>query len=228
MMQEEHSKPSQREETSHSPEEHVRIIGTPPEERNSRAHWEERYSEGGGPQTEEPHPWLVWHRWRLPEKGRALDVACGMGRDTLFLARQGLHVHGLDFSAQALHRARERVWLTGLESRVQFILADATQFAFPRAYYDVVVVFSYWEPRILSDLKATLKPGGLLIYETFNIWWKRRRPHIQDKFLVQPGEMLDWLKDWHVLAYRELGSDHFQGEIFRPVSSIVARKPRPK
>ena len=211
---------------THVHPEDIRIIGTPPEEANTRTHWEHRYGSGGGPQTEEPHPWLVWHSWRLPLHGRALDAACGMGRDTIFLAKRGLYVHGVDFSATALHRARERVWLSGLETRVSLILADLTRFAFPRAYYDVVIVFSYWEPRILQDLRATVKPGGFIIYETFNIWWKRRRPDIQDRFLVKPGEMYNWLKDWHVLAYRETGSEGYRGEHFRAVSSIVARKPR--
>ncbi len=204
----------------------LRIIGAPPEGENTRSHWEQRYSAGGGPQTDEPHPWLMWHSWRLPRQGYALDVACGMGRDTVFLARHGLHVHGVDFSAIALHRARERVWMSGLEGRVDFILADLTQFAFPIAHYDVVIVFSYWEPRILNALRAAVKPGGFLIYETFNIWWKRRRPDIQERFLVRPGEMYDWLRDWQILAYRETGAERYRGERYRAVSSIVARKPQ--
>ncbi len=208
-----------------SSQDNMRIIGRPAEASNTRTRWERRYREGGGPRKDTPHPWLVEHAWRLPRRGRALDIACGMGRDALFLGRRGLRVHGIDFSAVALHTARERVWMTGLEHYVHFVLADLTQFAFPRAFYDVVIGFYYWEPSIMTDLKNAVKPGGYLIYETFNVWWKLTRPEIADKYLVRPGELYDWLKDWDVLAYRELGSDHPTTVEKRSVSSIVARRP---
>ena len=208
-----------------STEDRIRIIGQPAEASNTRTRWEQRYREGGGPQKATPHWWLVEHAWRLPPKGHALDVACGMGRDTLFLAKRGFRVHGIDFSAVALHTARERVWLAGLENQVSLILADLTHFAFPRAYYDVVLGFYYWEPSIMPALKEAVKPGGYLIYETFNIWWKLTRPDIADKYLLQPGELLQVFRDWDVLAYRELGSDHPSTVGKRAVSSIVARRP---
>ncbi len=205
---------------------HLRIIGTPPEATNTRSRWERRYREGGGPRKETPHSWLVDQAWRLPSEGRALDVACGMGRDSVFLARRGLRVHGIDFSAVALHTARERVWMGGLEERVHFVLADLTHFPFPRAYYKVVIGFYYWEPTIVPALREAVRPGGYLIYETFNIWWKMTRPEVADRYLLKPGELWERLKDWEILAYRELGSEHMATVGHRAVSSIVARRPR--
>jgi len=207
--------------STHGP---VRIIGTPPEERNSRRDWNRRYASGRGPQKEDPHPWLVENLWRV-KRGRALDVACGMGRDSIWLAQQGFRVHGVDFSAVALRAARERAARLGVLDRVQFVVADLTQFGFPRDYYDLVIGFSFWEPRIMGDLRDAVRPGGFLIYETFNIWWKWTRPDVPDRFLLQPGELRQWFKDWRVWAYREVGSDRPFTAGKKAVSSIVAQKP---
>lgn len=204
---------------------HVRIIGDCPDvERNSRLHWNARYAAGGGPRKTAPHPWLVNHLWRV-RRGRALDVACGMGRDSLYLARRGFHVHGVDFSAVALQEAGRRARRLGLDDRVSFVVADLTEFALPREYYDLVIGFSFWEPRLKGALRDAVRPGGFIIYETFNVWWKWTRPDVEERFLLQPGELLAWLKDWRVWAYREVGSDLPLTRGHKAVSSIVAQKP---
>ncbi len=206
--------------------QHVRIIGDCGDvERNSRVHWNARYAAGGGPRKSTPHLWLVNNLWRVP-RGRALDVACGMGRDSLYLARQGFRVHAVDFSTVALHEAAHRAREMGVADRVSFIAADLTQFSLPRGHYDLVIGFSFWEPQLKTALRDAVRPGGFIIYETFNIWWKWTRPDVQERFLLQPGELLAWLRDWYVWAYREVGSDLALTRGHKAVSSIVAQKPR--
>ncbi len=205
--------------------QHVRIIGDFDDvERNSRRHWNARYAAGGGPRKTTPHPWLVDNLWRV-RPGRALDIACGMGRDSIYLARHGFRVHGVDFSAIALREARRRAQAAGISDRVNFILADLTAFALPREHYDLVIGFAYWEPKLKQVLRDAVRPGGFIIYETFNIWWKWTRPDIEERFLLQPGELLAWLKDWRVWAYREVGSPRPLTRGRKAVSSIVAQKP---
>lgn len=201
----------------------ARVIGRPPED-DPRARWDARYAGGGGPRKTTPHPWLVQHIWRVPT-GKALEVACGMGRDSIFLAQQGFYVHAVDISAVALREARRRARLSGVDHRVHFVVADLTRFAFPTGYYDLVVGFSYWEREIRAALRAAVRPGGFIIYETFNVFWAHTRPDICPRYLVEPGELLAWLQDWEVLAYREIGSDRPDSRGYKAVSSIVARKP---
>ena len=206
-------------------EQHVRIIGQAPDApRNSRAHWEARYAAGGGPRKADPHPWLVAHLWRV-SRGRALDIACGMGRDSIYLAREGFRVHAIDFSAVALQEAQRRARTFQVASHISFVLVDLTRFAFPRAHYDLVVGFSYWEPALKDALREAVRPGGFLIYETFNIWWKWTRPDVDERFLLRPGELREWLRDWHIWAYREVGSELPITRGQKAVSSIVAQKP---
>ena len=207
-------------------EQHVRIVGRPPAgARNSRAHWEARYAAGGGPRKADPHPWLVHHLWRIP-RGRALDIACGMGRDSIYLARQGFRVLGVDFSVVALAEAMQRARAAGVRTHLAFVAADLTRFHFPRDHYDLIVGFSYWEPALKAALRDAVRPGGFIVYETFNVWWKWTRPEVDDRFLLQPGELRAWLHDWRIWAYREVGSDLALTRGQKAVSSIVAQKPR--
>lgn len=201
----------------------ARVVGRPPQD-DPRARWDARYAEGGGPRKETPHPWLVQHIWRVP-RGLALEVACGMGRDSIFLASHGFRVHAVDISAVAIQEAQRRARSAGVADRVQFVVADLTRFAFPRDTYDLVIGFSYWEPLIRGALRDAVRPGGFIIYETFNVFWALTRPDICPDFLVKPGELFAWLRDWEVLAYREVGSEHPSTVGRKAVSSIVARKP---
>ncbi len=203
----------------------VHIIGIPPDvEPNTRPYWETRYRQGDGPVGETPHEWLVQATWRLPRRGRALDIACGMGRDTIWLARWGLCVHGVDFAATALAEARRRAARAGVLERTAFIQADLTRFYFPPRYYDVIIGFSYWERDILPEVRDAVKPGGFIVYETLNIYWKHTRPDVDERFLLQPGELLEWLQGWRIWAYREVGNDGHLGGGKKAISSIVAQR----
>ncbi len=202
----------------------VHIIGRPPDD-DPRTRWDTRYARGEGPRKESPHAWLVHHLWRV-RPGLALDIACGMGRDSIWLARHGFRVHAVDISGVALQEARRRARRAGVADRIAFVVADLTRFALPKARYDLIIGFSYWEPSLLPALREAVRPGGFIIYETFNVWWRYTRSDVNEAYLVPPGGMRAWLQDWHIWAYREIGSDHPSTVGRKAVSSIVAQKPR--
>ena len=204
-------------------EEEVHIVGRPPED-DPRAKWDVRYARGEGPQKDTPHSWLVQHMWRV-RPGLALDVACGMGRDSIWLARCGFRVHAVDISAVAIREAARRARHAGVDDRIAFVVADLTRFVVPHERYDLVIGFSYWEPTLLPVLRDAVRPGGFIIYETYNVWWRLTRPDVNEAYLVSPGALWDWLKGWRILAYREVGSDHPSTAGKKAVSSIVAQKP---
>ncbi|RMF87608.1 MAG: methyltransferase domain-containing protein, partial [Nitrospirae bacterium] len=68
--------------------------------------WDARYRGPGYRYGCEPNPWLVAHAHGLPRAGRALDLACGEGRDAVYLAALGLQVTGVDGSRVALAKGR--------------------------------------------------------------------------------------------------------------------------
>jgi SAM-dependent methyltransferase len=146
----------------------------------------------------------VDHATLLPRTGRALDVACGAGRHTIFLAEQGLEVVGVDISSVGLEIARSNAHARGLGSRVQLYELDLTR-DLPDGVFDVVVCLHYLERTIFDGLAKRLKPGGLLLFETFTrdqLAFPEAHPR-RDAFLLAPNELLHAFPSLCVVEYSE-------------------------
>ena len=140
-------------------------IGEPRESLLNREHWDERYA------TEE----LIWkadpNRFLVEEldalaPGTALDVACGEGRNAVWLASKGWRVTGVDFSRAGLAKAQRLAADRGLE--VTWVEADVVEWQPPEAFFDVVVVMYLHLPaeqrrQVLSHSAAALAPAGVLL-----------------------------------------------------------------
>lgn len=127
-----------------------------------RITWNQRYREGSYRARSHPTPLLeLW----LPElpRGRALDIACGTGRNTLYLAGKGYAVDAVDISSEALASAREKPGAGNLS--ISWIEADLDEFAPSASRYDLIVVARFVNRLLLPRLPGALKPGGALLYE---------------------------------------------------------------
>lgn len=111
------------------------------------------------------------------EPGRALDVACGEGRNAIWLAKRGWQVVGVDFSAQGLRRAGQLACRFGVVDRVDFRLVDVVGDALPAESFDAVIV-AYLQldagarRAALRNAAAALAPGGTLLvvgHDTTNL-----------------------------------------------------------
>jgi SAM-dependent methyltransferase len=135
----------------------------------------------------EPAPFLVECRKDLRE-GRALDIACGLGANALYLAVEGFAVEGFDWSFEGLRKltaaARER------RRPVGAVLCDVTRFPIPRDRYDVVLCFRFLDRALWSSMVAALRPGGALVIETFNRRYLERRPDFPQEYCLEEGELL--------------------------------------
>ncbi len=186
--------------------------------RVDREKWDSRYRERypAGVQLPGPRPWLSRHR-SLLTGGRALDLACGLGRSAVFAARCGYVVDAVDISIEALARLKLEVEESGLP--VNPIQADLDYFPLPKRTYDLVMVFYFLDRRLFGPIGEALVPGGLLIYETFNVHFLQIMPDVAPERLLRPAELCRAFGDWEILDYRE------KTEGDRPTSAIVARKP---
>ena len=98
--------------------------------------------------------------------GRALDMGCGDGSNAVWLAKRGWSVTGVDFSRKAVQAGRRNAATAGAE--VEFIVADAAGYQ-PQVRYDLITSFYIHLPpdnraAMLSNMRATLKPGGMLLF----------------------------------------------------------------
>lgn len=150
-------------------------------------------------ETAPPSPWVQRFSALIQDGGEVLDFACGAGRHARWLALHGFRVEAVDRNADALRA------LSGVE-RVQVTEADLEQgaWAYEGRQFDAVVVTNYlFRPRF-DALLETVRPGGVLIYETFmhgNAQFGR--PGSPD-FLLAPGELLHRCTNgWRVVAFEQ-------------------------
>jgi rhodanese-related sulfurtransferase len=178
------------------------------------------FSPGDPCGPEGPAEWLVQNADLLPRGGEALDVACGAGRHALLLAGAGYRVRAVDRDAskiEALGRLAARLGLPlsaeilDLESVPGADLGDAA--------CDLIVVFRYLHRPLFPSLVRALRPGGMLLYETFTLEQARRgRPPSHPDFLLRPGELPGLVAPLKILRERE---GEFGGGM---VAAVAARR----
>jgi 2-polyprenyl-3-methyl-5-hydroxy-6-metoxy-1,4-benzoquinol methylase len=130
-----------------------------------REDWDERYAQPGLVWSAEPNRFLVAEVAGL-QPGRALDLACGEGRNSVWLAERGWKVTAVDFSEVAIGKARERAAREGQE--VELVCADLVEYEPPAEAYDLVLLLYLHVPAaerrtILSRAAAALRPGGTFL-----------------------------------------------------------------
>lgn len=169
---------------------------------------------GGAP----PSPWV--QRWAhlLPHECSVLDVACGSGRHTRWLAARGHRLTAID---------RDEAACAPLREVAEVIVADIEGGPWPCAgrRFGAVLVTNYlWRP-LWPRLLESLAPGGVLICETFAAGNETVGRPARPDFLLQPGELLQRCASLRVVAYE----DGFATAPDRFVQRIVAAHidPRP-
>jgi len=188
--------------------------------KSERERWEARYRSGIRPHDGAPSSLLK--RWlpHLP-RGRALDVATGLGRNALYLAKAGYTVDAIDVSPTGLRIAAARARRRGL--RVRWIEADLDTYRLPRGRYAVVVNAFFLKHGLWRALKAAVRPGGVVIFET----------HLQSPSpdggpsrlsRLHPGDLRKRFVNWDILDLEEGVFD--EGGRAWLLGRIVARRPR--
>lgn len=166
--------------------------------RSDLERWNQKYR-GGNPHPDfAPDPILVTHAHLLHGAGTALDVACGVGHNAIYLAQRGYQVVAVDGSLNGLSYCREA--LRGKNLRVDLVNADLEQFTPPPNFFDVVLVIRYLHRPLIAPLKSAVKPGGLIIYQTFNVNYLRERPVFNHDYLLKAGELAGLFADFTPIA----------------------------
>jgi 2-polyprenyl-3-methyl-5-hydroxy-6-metoxy-1,4-benzoquinol methylase len=127
----------------------------------------------------------------------------GRGRHALLLARHGFETFGVDVKRDAVGDARAAAAREGL--RIRGWCADLTVSPLPEAAFDLVVVARYLQRSLFDAIKASVKPHGYVIYETFTTAQLAlgAGPTSPDH-LLKPGELRSAFADWDVLSYEEV------------------------
>lgn len=145
-------------------------------------------------------PWVARFA-ALAKAGEALDLACGSGRHTRLLAARGMSVVALDRNAELL----ETLAAPNVSTLQHDLEAPDAVWPFEPGRFALVVVTNYLYRPLFAQLAASLRPDGILIYETFaqgnQIYGKPSNPD----FLLAPAELLGLAHQGglQVLAYED-------------------------
>jgi 2-polyprenyl-3-methyl-5-hydroxy-6-metoxy-1,4-benzoquinol methylase len=142
---------------------------------------------------------------------RALDIACGEGRNSIFLAKHGFDVLGLDISEAGLEKARG--WMEREGLNIDFRLVNMEDYVFTEKY-DLIVNFNFLLRDLIPQAVAALRPQGVIVFDTLV-----DSPHVPNthkkEFLLQPGELLRIFQ-------------RFDGEVFLPEERLHDQMPTAK
>ena len=143
--------------------------------------------------------------------GRVLDVACGAGRHLRHLSALGYAVVGVDRDERALAAL---AGLAGTELRAADL--EAAPWPFSPEEFDGVVVTNYLHRPLFPHLLGALRPGGILIYETFARGNERYGRPSNPDFLLEPGELLRRIEPLSVIGFE-------QGLVGSPKQALLQR-----
>ena len=174
--------------------------------------WDQRYRSGEAA-FDTPVPLVAQIAANLPP-GSALDVACGAGRNAIYLAQLGWQVRAVDGSPTALEKLRQRAG--ALPVATALIDLEREAFPIPANTYDLIVDSYFLQRNLFPAMMRGLRPGGVLIAIV----------HLGDQALprrVVTGELRSIFEGWQVLHYYE--GEPGESCHRQPVAEIAARKP---
>ncbi len=177
--------------------------------------WNEKYLVA--PMPEETSD-ILKENIHLAKKGRAIDIACGTGRNTHFLADMSFIVDAIDFSDYALEKIRK-------DEKIHKIDADLDSYTFEEDAYDLILKVNYLDRKMFPRIIKALKKGGVFIYETFVKTPTGEGYHnpTNPDFHLDRDELPKAFSKLEILSYEEKDTINLRGEKVR-VASFVGRK----
>jgi len=144
---------------------------------------------------------LVNNDFLLPNNGCALDLACGLGANAMFLAERGLDVHAWDVSSVALSLLKQQASQSNLKisTKQRFIEPNSL----PKNTFDVIVLTRFLDRSLCNAIMDSLKTGGLLFYQTYVRDKLDAGGPSNPQFLLARNELLELFKALRLVTYRE-------------------------
>ncbi|WP_419655656.1 TehB: predicted tellurite resistance protein [Desulfosarcina variabilis str. Montpellier] len=170
-----------------------------------RKKWDTRYKNDLGDFAPSS---ILTQYWQLASCGSALDIACGNGRNSFFLAEKGFTVEAVDISTVATGHLNDK------HPGIHVICQDLDTWKISPNRYDLIVNVHFLDRRLFPMIERALKPDGVLIFESFI----SQNAH---PFGLRNNELLHAFQTLRIIYYEEKPNDH---EEFNQMASLVAVK----
>jgi tellurite methyltransferase len=178
--------------------------------------WNSKYEVKNYITGKEPSNWLHANACLLAKNGKALDIAGGEGRNSVFAASKGYEVTCLDISDNGLRKAQ--ALSKEKNTKIKTVLADLDSSSLKKNEYDLVLCFNFLDRNLFPEIRQTLKSGGLLFYETFTIDYLKYST-FKKEWVLEANELLHEFSDFHILRYQEVDENS------KAFASLIAQKP---
>lgn len=185
----------------------------------SKESWDHRWQEKSVAPLE-PDPWLRRALPWLPGTGKVLDIACGRGRNALYLAERGFLITGIDISQTGLSLLRQEAKKNSLHLELQQTDLELAE-DLPAGPFDIILNFFYLQRSLFPCIKRVLSPGGIAVIRTFSIAGGFPAGPSDPAFHLQPHELLEIFSGWEILLHEEGVEQARNGG---GLAGIVARK----
>jgi 2-polyprenyl-3-methyl-5-hydroxy-6-metoxy-1,4-benzoquinol methylase len=159
---------------------------------NAHSKWDERYKNEEFVLGTNPSPFLETNMEfikSLTPGSKAFDIACGEGRNSIFLAKQGFTVTGVDISETGLLKAGK--WMEREHLKIDFRIANLEEYGFTETY-DLIINFNFLLRDLIPKAVAALNPKGVLVIDTL-----LNSPFVptthKKEFLLRPDELYSML-----------------------------------
>lgn len=183
--------------------------------------WDSRYrsKERAGEDFQIAPTKLLAQTVRRLQPGKALDLACGTGRNALWLAQEGWEVTAVDGAAAAIETLQERARQRGIQVKTAIADLRKGEYTITPSQWDLITVCYYLQRDLIGPAKNGTRPGGLLLV-IVHITEGNEQP---TESRLRPGELAQYFTDWEILHNYEGKPDDPAHR--RAVAEIVARRP---
>ncbi len=182
---------------------------------DDKRRWDEKYRTTTLPQNELE---VVKNYAKEARGKKALDIACGMGRNAKLLAKMGFEVDALDISEVAI------ATLKGLEN-IEAQVVDFDSYILKKRAYDLIVCTYFLERKLFPQIEHALKEGGIFIFETFMHHEENTKVPSNRAFLLEENELEETFSDAYEFLHLEKFMDVSRcGDKSMKASMVVRKK----
>lgn len=157
------------------------------------------------------------------EGNKALDLACGSGRNTLYLADKDFHVDAVDIASIALDALQKEAKNRILHSKINTILIDLDKYEVQKNKYDLILMTNFLDRKLLKRSQDALKKGGIFFIETYMINDENEKTKSDISNLLQSQELKNLFSDsFEILYYDEFKNEDY--EIYKMQKQVIVVK----
>ncbi len=184
-----------------------------------RIKWEKKYQNSPDLLDKRPASKIVKEFYNFAKKGKALDVASGSGRNSIFLAKKGFVVDSIDISKVAIEKLKSQ----SKNLNINTILMDLDHFI-PDKRYDLIVMANYLDRALIDRLKEYLNVDGIFIVETYMEDKINEKESFNPNFLLKKGELKEIFSDFEILEYREFINEPYEKYRMKKAGIVAKRE----